>query len=85
MATAIMDLPSPTAKSVSPAGTHQSEALREMTNAVAGDDADTMDIGFITFFPQNGASVEEEGKKTNAWISSDPTPHSDSSNKKNNE
>ena len=73
-----MDLASPTAKSVSPVGTHQSEALREMTNAVAGvvEEADTFDMGFITFFPQNGGSTNEEGKKTNAWISSDTKPHS---------
>ena len=66
------------AKSVSPTGTHQSEALREMTNAVAEavEETDTFDMGFITFFPQNGGSTDADGKKTNAWIASDQTHHS---------
>ena len=39
--------------SVSPAGTHDTEVLREMTNAVAGgvEETDTFDMGFITFNP----------------------------------
>ena len=49
-----------------------------MTNAVAEavEETDTFDMGFITFFPQNGASTDAEGKKTNAWIASDQTHHS---------
>ena len=40
--------------SVSPVGTHDTEVLREMTNAVVGgyvEEADTFDMGFITFNP----------------------------------
>ena len=47
------DFGSPNLKSVSPAGTHKSEALREMNLAVADavEEPDTFDVGFITFFP----------------------------------
>jgi len=58
-----------------------------MTNAVAEavGETDTFDMGYITFFPQNGASTNEEGTKTNAWIASEPAHHSQSSTQKNNE
>ena len=60
-------------KSVSPVYTHQSEALREMTNAVADvvEETDTFDMGFITFFPKNGKPADAEGKKVNAWIATE--------------
>ena len=59
--------------SVSPAGTHDTEVLREMTNAVAGgvEEADTFDMGFITFNPQNAPTINKDGKKMNAWIAAD--------------
>ena len=68
---------------VSPVGTHDTEALREMTNAVVGgvEEADTFDMGFITFNPQNGPSVNKDGKKTNAWIAADVGQYSQSSNR----
>ena len=54
-----------------------------MTTAV--EEADTFDMGFITFFPQNGASTNEEGTKTNAWISSEQNHHLESSTRNHNE
>ena len=49
----LADISSPNAKSVSPAGTHKADALREMNLAVADavEEPDTIDVGFITFFP----------------------------------
>ena len=47
------DMGSPNAKSVSPGGTQKAEALREMQLAVADvvEEPETIDVGFITFFP----------------------------------
>lgn len=69
--------------SVSPAGTQDTEVLREMTNAVAGgvEEADTFDMGFITFNPQNAPTINKDGKKTNAWIAADMGNSSQASNR----
>lgn len=55
-----------------------------MTNAVVGgyvEEADTFDMGFITFNPQNGPTHNKDGKKTNAWIAADLGHNSQASNR----